>query len=210
MVNSRSSDKVTRASYDQIALDYLDRHRNRTGYFKDFDTFSGLLKASTTVLDIGSGPGIEAARLKKMGFEVVCIDLSLSMLTVGVAEFAAMRVQADMRSLPISQAVGGIWAAASLHHLERQHVPNTLKEFSNTLVAGGILYLCVKQGVGSKWDSRYGESAPRFFTFWDLDDLVQLLHEAGFEIVKKQTSRPEAETWISLWARKTSHARPRS
>ncbi|MDH3691457.1 MAG: class I SAM-dependent methyltransferase, partial [Gammaproteobacteria bacterium] len=145
-MNSKPSDKVTRASYDQIALDYLDRHRNRTGYFKDFKTFSSLLKAPAIVLDIGSGPGIEAAQLKKIGFEVVCVDLSLSMLTVGAAEYPALRVQADMRSLPISQVVGGIWAAASLHHLERQHVPNTLKEFSNTLVAGGILYLCVKQG----------------------------------------------------------------
>lgn len=203
-MNSKPADKVTRATYDQIADDYLDKHRDRTGYLQDFETFSNLLEAPAIVLDIGSGPGIEAVRLKQKGFEVVCVDLSLSMLTVAAAEFPALRVQADMRSLPFAPVVGGIWAAASLHHLERHHMPNTLKGFSGALIAGGILYICVKQGTGTKWDNRYGESAPRFFTFWEGGDLAELLREVGFEIVSTHTSRPADEPWISLWARKRS------
>ena len=81
--NHKDPTDVTRVSYDKIARTCLDKHRDRTEYREHLDAFSSLLNPGALVLDVGSGPGIEAAELKARGFEVICIDLSFGMLDVG-------------------------------------------------------------------------------------------------------------------------------
>ncbi len=194
--------KVTQAAYDEIAGDYLARHRGRDRYGADMDVFSGLLSTGALVFDIGSGPGMEAAELSSRALRVVCIDLSFGMLEEGLDEFPSVRVQADMRCLPFGEVADGLWVASSLHHLSRDAVPVACEEFRRVLRPDGALYVCVREGEGTGWETPYGEPIPRFFSYWKLPQLRGLLSRAGFETIEDKI----ADGWVYLWGRKIAHS----
>ena len=56
----------------------------------------------------------------------------------------------------------GVWACASLLHLEKDKLPDVLTKITKALKGGGVLYASFKYGTFS------GERNGRFFT--DLDD----------------------------------------
>ena len=192
----------TRASYDRVARQFLERNRDRSILREDLDEFASRLERNALILDIGAGPGQDAVELRGRGFRVVCIDFSRGMLQVGRACFPAPRVQADMRLLPFTRCAAGLWVNASLLHLRREQVPAALGEFRRVLLPGGILHVSVKQGSGAGWDvRRYGAEAPRWFTYWLPAALDELLERSGFEILSA-TERPgELDDWLVRIAR---------
>jgi ubiquinone/menaquinone biosynthesis C-methylase UbiE len=194
----------TRASYDLVARQFLERQQDESMVREDLEEFAGRLEPGALILDVGSGPGQDAAELRALGLRVVCADLSRGMLEVGRARFPAPRVQADMRSLPFRRCAAGLWVSASLLHLEREQVPAALGELHRVLLPEGVLYVSVKRGAGARWDVQgYGAAAPRWFTYWLPDAFDALLENAGFEILAAAERPGERDDWLVRVARRS-------
>jgi SAM-dependent methyltransferase len=192
----------TQQSYDLIAGRFLERNEQRGVLRAWMLRFKALLPAGP-VVDLGAGPCFDSAELRDLGLQVISLDRSRPMLQVARERFPGPRVQADMRQLPLrSRTVAGVWACASLLHLERQDLLPALAGVRDALCDSGVLFVSFKQGHGEGWErSRYGVDAPRWFTYWSEEDLDGALRAAGFELCESATRQGFHEPWIIRLAR---------
>ncbi|WP_420631433.1 class I SAM-dependent methyltransferase [Candidatus Leptofilum sp.] len=196
----------TGETYRQIAADYALAWQKRGSIEPQLQKFVALLPKGATVLDVGCGPGMDTAVLQTHRLNAVGLDYSHEMMRVGRDEFgySVPFAQADMRQLPVGQAIDGIWASASMLHLQRDDLLPTLQQFWRILKPGGILYFSVKLGDGEKWvpTTKYGHTFPRFFTFWQPEMLGSLLETASFHIIEGWIEQSKKDDWLVRYARK--------
>lgn len=190
-------------------LDYLRGEGiPRPGYLSD-DLYRQRSAARSVVgkrvLDVGCGPGRDAAHLQEHGLQVVGIDASTGMIEEArkrvppPAEF----IQMDMRKLDFpDDSFDGVWCNASLLHIPRDEVQQVLSEIHRVLHYGP-LFLAVKEGEG---DAIVGEAEgePRFFTYFTIHEIQLLVEHAGFDVheVHFGDTDPYGKRWINLFARK--------
>jgi SAM-dependent methyltransferase len=197
--------KKTQETYRQIAAVYAQAQQDRGRLADQVLRFVALVSPGGLVLDVGCGPGLDTAVLQTHHLNAIGLDFSHEMMRVGRDDHGIQVpfAQADMRRLPFAGQIDGIWACASLLHLERDDVLPTLLEFHRVLRPGGILYLSLKLGSGEKWmPSAYGRPLPRFFTFWQPGTLDPLLEAAAFRIIDGWEAPGQRDTWLVRYGRK--------
>ncbi len=196
----------TQETYRKIAADYALKWHQRGAILPELDKFAALLPAGATMLDVGCGPGLDSAVLQDRNFTVIGLDYSYEMMRVGRDEHdhKLSFCQADMRHLPIGRQVDGIWASASLLHLQREDLLPTMQGFWRVLKPGGLLYLSVKLGQGAKWvhADKYEHDLERFFTFWQPETIDPLLETAAFQIIVRSQETGHHDEWLVRMARK--------
>ncbi len=188
----------TTQSYNQIAERFLERNKDRSKIEGNLDQFAQHCEANDLILDIGCGPGFDGDLLLAKGFRVIGLDLSSQMIKIGRRMFPYPFVQADMETLPFLQKIDGLWVNASLLHIEREAIPWTLREFCRVLKPGGNLFISVKKGVGERWEPG-DENAPRWFTYWRVEQLSAAVCGEGFHILDIWSN----EKWVRCCARKS-------
>jgi predicted SAM-dependent methyltransferase len=109
------------------------------------------------------------------------------------------------------ESFDGIWCCSAFLHILRREALLTLREFARILRPEGILYLDLKEGRGEEWKAEGNvRQRRRFFTYYSIDEIAQLLMKAGFEVLfsrrqeharkKPGLSKP---TWLNLISRKS-------
>ena len=194
----------TLATYEGDAEAYAEKYLSESGVAEYGGPFLDRLDGGR-VLDLGCGPGVDAAVFARRGFDVVGFDVTASFLrrarehfvevTADVAADCQARasfVRGDMRSLPFeADSFDGIWASGSFHHVPREQAPNTAAALQRLLRDGGCAYISVKrEPTGS-------EVADRHFEFYEPDAFERLLADAGFDVEIIETTGP----WIGAIAR---------
>lgn len=189
--------KKTIATYNRIAEDYTQRWQDRSVMANQVERFLSAVSAGGMVLDVGCGPGFDCALLREHDLRVLGLDLSWGMLQIARSRYAGHYVQADMRHLPVRHSVDGIWCSAALLHLSRRDAARALREFRRVLFPGGVLFLAVKEGQGEAQRSEaYGPHAPRYFTYWQEDELDQVLEESGFGVLHSWINDLDEQRWL--------------
>lgn len=201
---------VTTATYNDIAQIYYEKWQDRSAIREHLLRFSDMIRAyglaSLPVIDIGCGPGFDAAFFRRAGLWAIGVDLSLAMMNVGRPDFAGDYVLADMRRLPLAPKIGGLWVSASFLHLPKEEAPEVLRRFRQILVPGGLLYMSLKAGHGAEWTAEsHGQARSRYFVYWQPDELDALLQSTDFRIAEGWSSTvDEQTTWLIRFARKAS------
>ena len=141
----------TIAAYDTAAERFADRWFDLR-LEENMARFAGRLGPGARVLDVGCGPGRDAAWLVERGYDAGGVDLSLGMLREGRARGVTVPLfQADMRHLPFRKgSFQGLWVCASLLHIPKQQAGEVLVELGR-IVYPGHIYLAVKRGEGEEW-----------------------------------------------------------
>ena len=202
--------------YDANAESYTEKTLARAR-MDQIKAFVDLLPNYAKVLDVGCGPGRDTALLAERGCEVTGIDLSKGLITEARKRYPQLQFDiGSMTALPYSKdTFDGIWANASLLHLPTlADVQQTLKEFSRVLKPSGSVHISVKAQLSDAQTEVVTDElsgAKRFFRYFKKDALVQLLHEAGFEIITIEqfneatlqltVARSEVE-WIVVMAKR--------
>lgn len=177
---------------------------------EDFVRVVGLGKQ---VLDIGCAAGRDSKILNDLGLLVTGIDLSKSLLEIARAKFPKINfVQANFLNLPfVKESFDGVWAHASLLHLEEfSQVEQAIQEFNRILRKGGVLHVYVKQQVGEEKTSVVGDSLSnheRFFRWFTGDEVKKLLIENNFTILQLHDNLPDSSNraevkWIHALAKR--------
>jgi malonyl-CoA O-methyltransferase len=137
--------------------------------------------APRRILDAGSGPGRDAAKLRSRypAGEVFAVDFSRAMLEGGKKRFFDQRrfIAADLLRLPFaSGALDFVWSNLALHWTEPEAA---IGEFARVLAPEGLLMFSTL-GPDTLQELRAAAGAARVHEFFDMHDLGDMLVAAGF------------------------------
>jgi ubiquinone/menaquinone biosynthesis C-methylase UbiE len=202
MLRRMDPTRRTQQTYDAVAGEFLCRTSDRSTLQHWMQAFQRHLPPGR-VLDLGAGPCSDTAQLRELGLDMIALDRSRGMLRLAPPEVAALRIQADMRHLPLrAQSFAGVWSSASLLHLERAQLAPALAGIRRVLTPVGVLFASLKCGRGAGWETeRYGADAPRWFTYWSESEFDGALGTAGFEVVEAETREFAQQRWLIRIAR---------
>jgi SAM-dependent methyltransferase len=112
------------------------------------DLFTQRLPAGGRILDVGAGAGRDSKSFLAQNYKVVALEPSSKMAKVlrnipglDVVECGAEQVE------DVAQ-YDGVWACASLLHLDEKTLNAAMQRLAHALKPGGVLYMCFKDGKG--------------------------------------------------------------
>jgi len=177
-----SDNAVTLASYETAADRYVAAasSRPRTDQLAFLHRVAERVGSGRQVLELGSGPGVDADVLDSLGLIVDRTDAAESFLTRMASRGVAAR-----RLNALDDGWGGpydaIFANAVFLHFSRDEFRSVLAKARAALAPGGILAFSVKDGDGEAWTvAKLGR--PRHFTYWREPDLRHALENGGWRI----------------------------
>ena len=160
--------------------------------------------ARARILDLGCGPGRDAAAFSQAGAEVIALDASPAMIALTrQAAPQALAVCADLLTWTAPAPLHGVWACASLLHVAPDALPDALARIAGWLHPGGVLYASFQRGDGAR---RAADG--RRFTDASPEALLALLHTRTTlqRIALWETpdalGRPHVPSWVNLLARR--------
>lgn len=200
---------VTIASYDAHATAYAAGAPAVTDELRALlDRFAALVGPGGRVLEVGSGPGRDAAALEERGLRVRRSDISQGFVDVlRAAGHDAVRLDPLVDDLadPTAPeaAYDGVWASATLLHVPRRDLPAVLGRLAAVTRSGGVLHVSVKEGDGEGWSTHGHVAAPRRFVYWREQPLLAAVEDAGWRVGESGRSVGRTgETWLDVIARK--------
>ena len=197
-----ATNNATLQSYEARVQEYIDgTSQTVAGAAKDWiDAALIGLAPGARIVELGSAFGRDAAYIISKGFEVECTDAVAGF----VSQLQAKGFNARLYNALTDELGDGydlIFANAVLLHFNRAEFALVLKRLLHSLRSGGRLAFSLKRGRGEAW-SAAKIGAPRFFCYWEQDELEPILGSAGFvrwTVGEALTSRAHAE-WLFVIA----------
>ena len=195
----------TAAYYDAHAEEYAAATID-LDVSKRIARFARMLPRGARILDAGCGAGRDLVGLGAAGLAPVGLDASARLATIA-RRVSGMPVSVgDILDTPFEpRSFDGIWAMASLLHLERRETTAAVRALAGLLVPGGLLFASVKRGEGQVRDD-----AGRWFTLHDEAGWERHLQSAGLDVIEIIGEPPASDGsvgavrpgWISSLARR--------
>ena len=147
-----------------------------------------------SVLEVGSGPGLEAQYLEERGLIVDRTDATPAFVDRMRQEGHSARLL-DVREADLGGPYDAVVANAVLLHLERAHAERALASIRTDTRPGGVLALTLKEGDGEAWsEAKLGR--PRWFVYWQEDPLRQVLQRVGWRVLELTHVQGRTERWL--------------
>jgi SAM-dependent methyltransferase len=198
---------ATVRAYDAHAEDYgANTVDLPAGMRSAIERFVGLVRPGARVLEIGSGSGRDARALEEQGVSVRRTDITpafVHLLRESGHEADVVDPLVDDLSDPAAPGTpyAGVWADASLLHVEREDLPRVLSRLADATAPGGTLFVSVKEGDGEDWSVHGNVTAPRFFTYWREEPLRSALTGAGWRVADVERGQgSQGEGWLLMFA----------
>ncbi len=124
---------------------------------KQYQRLLPLLKNGGKILDVGSGSGRDACYFQKQGYQVTALEPSKNLGREIRKVFSGEIVCSDIQSYQPTERYDGIWACASLIHLQEEEVLCFFRKIDMYLNDSGIVYASGKSGIstGEVADGRF-------------------------------------------------------
>ncbi|WP_240189948.1 class I SAM-dependent methyltransferase [Bacillus sp. P14.5] len=131
---------------------------------------------SSSVLDLGAGPGKDSLFFKENGIQPLAIDISPEMVRI----CRGKGLEAEVLSLDemnrLEKKFGAVWAMNSLLHIPRKEIENVLRDVHEVLEERGLFYMGLYGGIDSEgiWEGDIFEPK-RFFSLHTSVDIQKLV-----------------------------------
>ena len=194
------SQDTTLSWYRDNAIQYAEETRNSLVLDALWE-FLSRMKEGGTILDYGSGSGRDSAYFINKGFSVDSLDGSAEMKAQAERLFGIKVKLASFLSLEEKDKYDGIWAQASILHLEEHDLRVALTLIERALKRDGVFYSSFRKGEedgyeNGRWYTNMTEG--RFLSFLPASLYVEKIWES--QDVRPGVSR----TWLSILCRKKS------
>ena len=143
-----------------------------------YEVFIEKMPQNAVILDAGCGSGRDSLYFKDMGHVIIAMDASQEMCQFAGEYIGQSVLLCRFQDMHFKVLFDGIWACASLIHVQSSEMVSVLQRFNWYLNDDGVMYASFKYGdFEGEREGRYyldltEESATKFFT------------EAGFNIEK--------------------------
>lgn len=196
-----SSDKRTLVYYNSKAKDFVSDTVDVT-FTEIQDIFLEYIPDGRKILDFGCGSGRDTKYFLSKGYDVDATDGSEELCKIA-SEYANVQVrQMLFEELNAIEAYDGIWACASILHVEKRQLPDIMKKIAIATKTGGVVYTSFKYGDFE------GVRNGRFFTCLTEESFGELLKAVPELVIEKlwvsadvRAERGE-ERWLNIVLRK--------
>ena len=173
-----------------INLDISDLHRE----------FTKNMPLGAKILDAGCGSGRDLLAFKNLGFDAQGIDASAELVEIAKKNSGAKVEHKNFSEINWKGEFDGVWCMASLLHLNKEEMKETLTKIADSMKEGGKIYASFKTGEGESSDPK-----GRFFSYYSIPELTKILEESKlFGNVKLSHGSDklgrEDTQWINLTA----------
>ena len=196
-----SSDKRTLDYYNSKAKDFVSDTVDVA--FTDIqDIFLEYIPVGGRILDFGCGSGRDTKYFLSKGYDVDATDGSEELCKIA-SEYVGIEVkQMLFQELDEVEVYDGIWACASILHVEKKQLPDIMKKIAIATKTGGVVYTSFKYGDFE------GIRNGRFFSYLTEESFGELLEVVPELVVEKlwisadvRAERGE-ERWLNIVLRK--------
>lgn len=190
-------------------IDYYNRHASdfqrcteSVDMGAHYNRFEVHLRPGARILDAGCGVGRDTKYFIEKGYDVIAFDASLEMVRMSTELTGIDVLLTTFEDFHSEQLFDGIWACASLLHLERNILLVVLESLVSMLLAKGVFYMSFKYG-----DKTYTKD-DRYFNCYDEKAFKELVARIdGLEIVDLYQSSDVRkdrtnEYWLNAIVRK--------
>ncbi len=196
-----SSDKSTLEYYNSKAKDFVS-DTVAVAFTEIQDIFLEYIPVGGKILDFGCGSGRDTKYFISKGYDVDAIDGSEELCKIA-SEYAGIQVkQMLFQELNVSEEYDGVWACASILHVEKAKLPDVMKKMASATKKGGVVYSSFKYGDFE------GVRNGRFFTYLTEESFGELLRKVPELVIEKlwisadvRAERGE-ERWLNIMLRK--------
>lgn len=156
------------------------------------------------ILDWGCGSGRDSVAFKELGYEIEAADASEELCKIASEKIGIEVRNESFDELEVTDKYDGIWACASLLHVEKEYLTEIFEKALKALKADGVMYVSFKYGDFE------GERNGRYFTDLTDESFAKIIKGfKKFEIIEQwitEDVRPgrEEEKWLNVILRKTS------
>lgn len=188
---TENNNELTLQSYQAKTDEYIESTPPIDNVIKEWlDQALSSIPREGTVLEVGSGFGRDAEYIREKGFEVECSDAVPNFVEVLQKKGFKARLL-NVITDEFGNKYDMILADAVLLHFTPEESASVMDKVYGTLPGKGIFALRMKKGNGPVW-SREKLGEPRYFHYWQENDLKELLTDHGFE-------------WLSMTESYTAH-----
>lgn len=201
-----SRNQINIAAYDATANEY-DSFSELYSLEREYGYFIDLMgRSSGDVLDIGCGAGRDSRELSNKGYSVTGIDLSDNMLTIAKRKAPkAIFSKMDLRDLNFrDNTFDGVWASASMFHVTKDEVIESLKGILRVLKPAGVAFISFKEGEGVqvKQVKKTFQKKQELYSYTEMRDTLRNL---GFRVLmteRKEDATREGLFWLNYFVKK--------
>lgn len=186
----------TLAYYENNANEFARSTRD-VAFSEIQDKFLEYIAEHGSILDFGCGSGRDSLYFKQKGYGVTSIDGSEELCKLAT-EYIGQPVQHILfQDFSEVDAYDGIWACASILHLELETLTDVMKKLADGLHANGVMYTSFKYGHFC------GMRNGRFFTYMTEESLRELLKAVPELEIKEEwitgdvREGRESEKWLN-------------
>lgn len=168
-----------------------------------YERFIKYLKPGDSIIDVGAGSGRDIKYFVKCGFVVEGIDASAELCKLA-SDYTGVSIKCcTIQEWRPEKKYSGIWANASLLHLNIEEIQKFMCRIPDILQDKGILYFSLKSGIttGSDTDGRFftdvsGEKVQQFIekstaiTIVDMWKTEDKLNRSGFSWINVIVQKP--------------------
>lgn len=161
------------------------------------DKFLKYMKTDAAILDAGCGSGRDSVAFKQLGYHVTAMDASPKICQEAEKVLGQKVLCKTFEELDDERMYDGIWACASLLHVDKERMAEVLYRLKCALKDGGILYASFKYGEEEKTVNG------RLFNYYSEQSLRVLMEGNGFEVLDLFVTRDvredrREEMWVNV------------
>ena len=151
------------------------------------------------ILDLGCGSGRDSIEFIKQEYNVTAVDGSKEMATAASKIIGQQVICSRFEDLKLTETFHGIWACASLLHVNKNHIVNVIKNVSSNLKTNGVFYMSFKYG-----ENEYIDEKGRYFNCYTektFNELINRIKDLKVEKIYKTTDILPGRgdiTWLNI------------
>jgi SAM-dependent methyltransferase len=135
--------------YDVNAQEYFESTVN-INLDELYESFLKHIPPKGNILDLGCGSGRDSLHFLNKGYNVISIDASEEMVKLSSELTKRKTIFMNIEEIDFHNEFDGIWACASLLHINKNLSESVFNILCNALKNKGILYASYKYGNGAR------------------------------------------------------------
>ena len=124
------------------------------------------------ILDLGCGSGRDSLEFIKRGYKITAVDGSKELANAASKIIGQQVICSKFEDLKLTETFDGIWASASLLHVNKNEIVDVIKNVSSNLKPNGVFYMSFKYG-----ENEYIDEKGRYFNCYTEETFKEMLSQ---------------------------------